>query len=265
MDSEKPNPSKPISLEQLLKRGDVWRGRSQCFVPQAVLDTGHAELNAGLLNDGWPLATLVEICQPGTLQGSTNTGAVSQGEWLLFIPALRHLKDGYLVLLNPPAIPFAPALIQAGIDLDRLLVVEAEKKVDFLASFTELARADICVAIMAWQPINNLNYTELRKCQLACSDGKGLYLLFRPISVQRQSSPAALRLRAKLQAQALEIQIFKQKGSLSPANNCSIYLPLPETWLPVTPHADQGRDTPDPSRSHVNNVSTINRAKRNLP
>lgn len=264
MNSEKPNPSKPISLEQLLQRGDVWRGRSQGFVSQAGLDTGHAELNAGLLNEGWPLATLVEICQPGTLQGSVNTGAVSQAEWLLFTPALQQLKDGYLVLLNPPAIPFAPGLIQAGIDLDRLLVVAAEKKSDFLASFTELARTDICVAIMAWQPKNNLNYTELRKCQLACSDGRGLYLLFRPISVERQSSPAALRLKAKLNFRSLEIQIFKQKGSLNQANNRSIYLPLPETWLPIKPN-DQGRDMPAPFRSPVNNISVINGTKRNLP
>lgn len=265
MDSGKPNPNKPVCLEQLLRRGDVWRGRSQCFVPQAALDTGHAELNAGLLNSGWPLASLVEICQPGALQGPANTGAVSQGEWLLLTPALRQLKDGYTVLLNPPAKPFAPGLIQAGIDLDRLLIVEAEKKVDFLASFTELARAEICVAIMAWQPKQNLNYTELRKCQLACSDGKGLYLLFRPVSVQRQSSPAALRLRVKLHLRSLEIQIFKQKGSLNQADKTGIHLPLPETWLPVAPHPDLGRDTSDSSRSPANNISTITGAKRNLP
>jgi cell division inhibitor SulA len=208
---------------------------------------------------------LVEVCQPGALQGPANTGATSQGEWLLFAPSLHQLKEGYTVLLNPPATPFAPSLIQAGIDLDRLLIVEAEKKADFLASFTELARADICVAIMAWQPKQNLNYTELRKCQLACSDGKGLYILFRPISVQRQSSPAALRLRAKLHFRSLEVQIFKQKGLLSQASNTAIHLPVPETWLPVAPHAHLGHDATDSSRSPINNISTITGAKRNLP
>lgn len=265
MDSGKPNPNKPISLEQLLRRGDVWRGRSQGFMPHTALDTGHAELNTHLLNTGWPLANLVEICQPSTLQGPVNNAAVSQGEWLLLTPALRQLKEGYTVLLNPPAIPYAPGLFQAGVDLDRLLIVEAAKKADFLASFTEIARADICVALMAWQPKQNLNYTELRKCQLACSDGKGLYLLFRPISVQRQSSPAALRLWTKLHLRSLEIQIFKQKGSLNPANNTSIHLPLPQTWLPTAPHADLGRDTRGTSRPSVNNVSAITDAKRNVP
>jgi protein ImuA len=180
-------------------------------------------------------------------------------------PALRQLKEGYTVLLNPPTLPFAPGLIQAGIDLDRLLVVAAEKKADFLASFTELARADICTALLAWQPKHNLSYTELRKCQLACSEGKGLYLLFRPLSVHQQSSPAALRLRAQLHLRSLEIQIFKQKGSLNSANNTSIHLPLPETWLPVAAHSNLGKEQSTLSTHPTNNVSSIKRARRKVP
>lgn len=263
MNPEKPNPNKPITLEQLLQRGDIWRGQSQGFAPQAALDSGHSELNTYLLHKGWPLGSLVEICQPAALNGAH---VMSQGEWLLLAPALRQIKEGYTVLLNPPALPFAPGLIQAGMNLDHLLVVAAEKKADFLASFTELARADICTALMAWQPKHNLSYTELRKCQLACSEGKGLYLLFRPLSVQQQSSPAALRLRSQLHLRSLEIQIFKQKGSLNPANNTSIHLPLPETWLPIAAHANLGQEKSPPSPIHsTNTVSSINRAKRNVP
>ena len=255
MKSEKSNPNKPITLEQLLLRGDVWRGQSQGFAPQAALDTGHAELNARLLHQGWPLGSLVEICQPGA-------EVISQGEWLLLAPALRQLKNGYTVLLNPPALPFAPGLIQAGIDLDRLLIVATEKKADFLTSFTELARADICVALMAWQPKQNLNYTELRKCQLACSDSKGLYVLLRPVSAQQQSSPAALRLSTKLSLNSLEIQIFKQKAFLTQENNVSVNLTLPETWLSAVPPADLGPDTSGPL---PHNANLITSAKRNLP
>lgn len=263
MNPEKPNPNKPITLEQLLRRSDIWRGQSQGFAPQAALDSGHSELNTCLLHKGWPLGSLVEICQPAAFNGAH---MVSQGEWLLLAPALRQIKEGYTVLLNPPALPFAPGLIQAGMDLDRLLVVAAEKKADFLASFTELARADICTALMAWQPKHNLSYTELRKCQLACSEGKGLYLLFRPLSVQQQSSPAALRLRSQLHLRSLEIHIFKQKGSLNPANNTSIHLPLPETWLPIAAHANLGQEKSPPSPTHsTNNVSSIKRAKRKVP
>lgn len=257
MNPGKPNPSKPTSLEQLFRRGDVWRGKSQGFAPQAALDTGHAELNARLLHKGWPMASMVEVCQP-------KTGVLSQGEWLLFSPALKQLESGYVVLLNPPALPFAPGLIQAGIDLNRLLIVETEKKTDFLVSFTELARADICVALMAWQPKNNLSYTELRKCQLACNEGKGLFMMFRPASVQQQSSPAVLRLSTKLHASSLEIQIFKQKGSLNQTNDSSIYLPLPETWLPIAHHANLGQGI-EKSSSAAEPARALQNAKRNIP
>jgi len=225
-------PDKDLTLEQLLHRGDVWRGQSQRFTPRAAVDTGHSILNDALLHKGWPLGSLVEVCQP-TIDG--------QSEWLLMAPALRQLTRGYTVLLNPPAMPFAAGLIQLGLDLNRLLIVQTANKSDFLTSFVELARTEICTALLAWQPKQNLSYTELRKCLLAAAERQGLSLLFRPASVQRQSSPAVLRIQARLNAQTLELHIFKQKGWLGAAADQTLHLPLPETWMPVAsyPQLDQ--------------------------
>ena len=125
-----------MSLEQLLLRDDMWMGHSQRFTTRSAVDTGYEELNAGLLNRGWPLGGLVEICQQGM-----------QGEWQLFIPSLLELP-GLIVLLNPPADPFCQAFIQAGIDLERLIVVAAPEKNHFIACFIELARARVG-AVMA--------------------------------------------------------------------------------------------------------------------
>jgi protein ImuA len=218
------NPSS-ITLEQLLNRGDIWRGQSQGFAPQQALETGFAGLNAALLNGGWPLGHLIELCQQNFIQS----------EWLLLNPALLRVGKGFLVLLNPPNMPFAQALIQSGIDLERLLIVEASNKADFLKSFTELTRANACDAVLAWQPKQFLSYTELRKCSLASSEGQGLYFLFRPASVKEQSSPAALRLLMTLHAQHLQITIFKQKGALK-AHSQPILLPVPDTWQSSLPH-----------------------------
>lgn len=231
-------PDKNIALEQLLRRGDVWRGQSQRFAHQAAVDTGHSILNDALLHKGWPLASLVEVCQP-------NIGG--QSEWLLMAPALRQLTRGYTVLLNPPTMPFAAGLIQMGLDLNRLLIVQTANKNDFLASFVELARTEICAALLAWQPKQNLSYTELRKCLLAAADRQGLTLLFRPANVQGQSSPAVLRVMARLNDQTLALHIFKQKGCLGTAATKTLHLPLPETWMPIAPYAqlDQA-DSLDP-------------------
>lgn len=228
----------PHSLEQLLHRGDIWRGRDQYCPPQTVLDTGYSPLNAALLNRGWPLGNLVEVCQQN----------LSHSEWLLFTPALRAALDGYLVLLNPPAIPFAQGLIQSGLDLEHILVVQAGNKADFLASFSELARTASCAVLLAWQPQQALSYTEMRKCLLATADGQGLYVLFRPASARQQSSPAALRLHTEIRAQTLDIHIFKQKGALQMAQLPSIKLPLPKDWLALPPHKVLGQ-TPAQERT----------------
>lgn len=219
-------PPKP-ELEQLLNRGDVWRGHSGRFVRQRVVDSGHDSLNQALLHRGWPLGSLVEVCQPA---------GCGQGEWLLLAPALlKTTLAGYIVLLNPPALPFAQGLLQAGLDLNRLLVVQAPRKNEFLAGFTELAQSGSCSALLAWSPRQPLTYTELRKCLLASHDGQGLYVVFRPLNARLQSSPASLRLLAQMQPQALGLRIFKQKGLLT-RKHSDIQLSLPPLWQGLAPH-----------------------------
>lgn len=215
----------PVTLEQLLHREDIWRGQSRRLATPVALDTGYAALNQGLLAKGWPLSSLIEVCQQN----------LSHSEWLLLTPALVQTPGGYIVLLNPPAMPFAQALIQAGLDLERVLIVQVHNKADFLASFLELTRAAACDAVLAWQPKHALSYTELRKCLLATAEGAGLYVLFRPASAQQQSSPAVLRLLTELKAAELQITVLKEKGALQQRQQ-AITLALPEIWRGLLPH-----------------------------
>ena len=213
----------PITLEQLLLRDDMWMGHSNRFTARAAVATGHDELNRALLNKGWPLASLVEVCQQGM-----------QCEWQLFTPALQEMP-GLIALLNPPTAPFSQAFIQAGIDLDRLIIVSATEKAHFLACFIELTRASLGT-VMAWQPNGSLTYTELRKCQLAASEGSGLSVIFRPSAAQQQSSPATLRLYAQIVPAGLAVTVFKQKGHLQMQQARPIVLDLPERWNPALPY-----------------------------
>ncbi|MES2674362.1 MAG: hypothetical protein V4660_08980 [Pseudomonadota bacterium] len=75
---------------------------------------------------------------------------LQQQEWLSFAPILKAVT-GYIVLLNPPALPFCQALTQAEIDLERVIILEVANKADFLASVVELARSESCEALLAWQ------------------------------------------------------------------------------------------------------------------
>lgn len=242
------NPPVP-GLEQLLCRGDIWRGRSHQAPTQEVVDTGYAQLNERLTGGGWPIASLIEVCQQAT----------SHGEWHLLLPALLNSQRGLVVLLNPPLSPFAQALLKAGIDLERLLIVEAKDKSDFLASFIELARSDACDAVMAWQPTQALSYTELRKCALASTEGQGIYVLFRPDAVRDQSSPAVVRLSLEWQAEQLSVSIFKQKGQLR-ADASPVGLPLPLAWAGLLPH--QQLDQLGKPKPKVASVTPIHGGRR---
>ncbi len=197
------NKQPPPLLETVLRRQDVWRGFVPSFAAEDGVETGYPLLNAALVHSGWPPGALVEVCQ--------DAGAAS-AEWQLLLPALRQAR-GFVVLLNPPALPFAAALVQAGLDLDRVLVVQTDDKPGFLKSYVELARTSVCDVVLAWQPAQTLSYTDLRKCALAGND-HSLCVLFRPFNALRQSSPAALRLACFWRRTQLEVRIYKQKGAL---------------------------------------------------
>lgn len=239
------------NLTQLLNRSDIWRGNSRAFVPQLTIDTGHADLNASLLNGGWPTRSLVEVCQRG----------LHQQEWLLFLPVLKK-GEGYIVLLNPPALPFCQTLIQWGIDLERIIIIETANKADFLASFAELARTKSCEILLAWQQHQTFSYTELRKCLLATNEGAGLCVLFRAESAQQQSSPASLRLLTEISSTQVQIKIFKQKGVLQQRQTQPINLPLPKTWKGLLPYHLLDQTT---LLSHYGKTTTKRRSASIIP
>jgi protein ImuA len=226
--------SKP-SLEALLRRGDVWRGHSQSFVPSRSVATGFDELDSALLYGGWPEACLIELAQDSFA-----------GSWRLLTPAARQIggvdqsqaPQGMVAVVNPPAMPYAVGLLQQGIPLERMLVVPAAEKADFIACFVELARSPACSMIMAWQPKQKLSYTELRKCQLATHEQAGLYFFFRHSVALQQSSPAALRIHMQLQQKSLQLSFVKQKGRRQEA---VVHLALPENWQAATDYKVLGQ------------------------
>jgi protein ImuA len=238
------------SLDSLLRRGDIWRGHSQAFITNAAISTGYEALDAQLLHKGWPEACLIELAQPKVA-----------ASWLLFSEAAKHIScegqrdtRGMVILLNPPYIPYAVALLQMGIPLDRLLVVQIETKADFVRCFVDLCQSKACSMLLSWQPKTALSYSELRKCQLATHEQAGLYVLFRHSSVLKQSSPAALRVELKTRINAFDLFLVKQKGKL---HNAKISLPLPESWFSQAPYSDLDHHGAIPDQLILGRVMSI--------
>jgi protein ImuA len=223
MDTLPPDINNSVHLEQIMLRGDTWRGQVPKMTDASGCNTGYPALNLALVTGGWPTKALIEVCQQG----------FTQQEWYLFTPALRD-SDGLIVLLNPPLVPFAQGLIISGVDMERVRIVRPSRVEDFISSFVELCRTPACGMLLAWQMDQRLTYTDLRKCLLAAQEGEGLYTLFRPATAQQESSPASLRLLVGAQADGIGVNIFKQRGMLQ--GDKLVKLPLPPSTEAILPY-----------------------------
>lgn len=215
-------------LEQLLRRSDLWRGHSNVFRQEYAIDSGYPKLNQALQHGGWPSACMIEVCQ-----------RYHASEWWLFYAAINTLIKGsrssHIVLINPPATPFACGLQQRGIDIRRIIILQTKTQQEFVYSFTEVSQSPACSVVFAWQATRALSYTQLRKLQLSTHNQKGLRVIFRHLHAQEQSSPASLRLTLQTKSDTLQVNIFKQKGQL---RQNTIALPIPSSWKPLPSHRD---------------------------
>ncbi|GAB3277861.1 translesion DNA synthesis-associated protein ImuA [Parahaliea aestuarii] len=207
----------PSSLNQLLRRGDVWRGRRALRLGD-VRPSGFAELDRHLVGGGWPLGALVEIGAP----------RLGSGEWLLLSRSLRDsaAEGGYLLLVNPPALPCGAALAQLGIPLERLLVVRASQRNELLAAVLEGLNAGCIRLLLFWESRRALSYAELRKVQLAASHGHSLCIALSTGSM-RSHSPAALRLALQPRRAGAQVYIRRQRGGDA---GLQVTLPWPANW-----------------------------------
>ena len=193
------------SLQRLLQRPDLWRprdGRSRNNSSNSNAATGFRELDRALYGGGWPRAALTELL-------SEQSGI---GELRLLAPLLATLaaQNLWQLWINPPFIPYAPALLQQGIDPAHLLIVRADARQQ-LWSCEQALRSAACGAVLYW-PTTALRYAELRKLQVAASAQQCVGFLLRSTRNAAQTSPAALRLQLSTEDNQLLIQITKQRG-----------------------------------------------------
>jgi hypothetical protein len=171
-----------MSLSQVMQRVDIWRGGEAPAAISAV-PSGFAELDAKLPGGGFPLGALTEV-----LSSRTGIGELS----LVLRAAAALTRERWLVLIAPPHIPYAPALVRAKIDLARVLVVHARQYTDTLWAVEQALRAGTCGAVLAWP--SQADFKWLRRLQLAAEGSEALCALFMSSRYMTTASPAALRL-----------------------------------------------------------------------
>jgi hypothetical protein len=194
-----------MSLDQLLQRADIWRG-GQLSAAVSAVPSGYAELDELLPGGGWPRGALTDI-----LMARQGIGALR-----LLMPALSQLShdDRWICWVAPPHIPYAPALMAAGIDLSRVLLVHPKARQDGMWAVEQSLRSGNCGAVLAWPALGDTSV--LRRLQLAAEAGDALGFLFRSQRFVDRPSPAALRIQLDTQSNGnLSVSILKRRGGWS--------------------------------------------------
>ena len=210
----------------------LWRARElpRQHVADAGTGTGFSALDEVLADRGWPQAGLVELlCEDCGI-----------GELRLLSPALATLASTdkrCIAWINPPHLPYPPALQTAGIDPSRVLLVRVQDHADALWAFEQACKSGACCAVLGWlepsageregpaprmrepsagereglaprmrepregpaprKRAPKLRFTEIRRLQFAAKQGRTWANLFRPVAASREASAAELRLRLR--------------------------------------------------------------------
>ncbi|MBY4675910.1 translesion DNA synthesis-associated protein ImuA [Marinobacterium arenosum] len=196
------------SLHSLLQKGVVWQAYRQPSDKAVSLSTGYPELDQALPGSGWQRGQLVELLY--RREGG--------GELRLLLPALAQLcregaderEPGWLLWVDPPHIPYAPALAEAGVDLARVLVVRSNSRRDRLWCLEQALKSGCCSAVLGWLPTGQEK--AIRRLQVAAVEGGAAGFLFRPAGCREQSSAAPCRLLLQNRASGAEVTILKRRG-----------------------------------------------------
>jgi len=185
-----------------------------------VVPSGHALLDAQLPGGGWPLGGLCDILQePG-----------SHGEWQLLLPALvtaqtvgmdagagtvpgvvPRAKLPWVTLIGAPYTPFGPGLAARGLDVTRLLWMQAQIPAERLWATEQALRCADVAAVLVW--LEQVPVASLRRLQMAAQANTKLLFALRPASVREAASPAVLRLALLPDpAHLLQVELLKRRG-----------------------------------------------------
>jgi hypothetical protein len=198
-------------LNNLLQASNIWRASAMNHTAAPGISSGFPELDQLLPGNGWPKNGAIELLHDQT----------GIGEIRLIMPALAQLSrlsSRWITWIAPPYTPYPPALMGAGVDLSRILVVKPGNAKDALWATEKALTSGSCSAVLAW-PGSRTRDKDIRRLQVAAKEGHCWNILFRPTRVAQQPSPVELRILLQpLHASALSnnsminISILKRRG-----------------------------------------------------
>ncbi len=192
-----------VSVAALTQLPGVWRGGELEHVVHPTVPTGHDALDRELPGGGWPMGTLSEVLHDG----------VGIGEVGFLAGALARATEGdrLIAWINAPHVPYAPALSQAGVPVDRCLVVRPANREDAMWAAEQALKSGACGAVLFWAE-RQLDYAWLRRLQMAAEAGRSMAIFFRSTAAECLSTPAHLRVVVARSNAIFQLRIPKRRG-----------------------------------------------------
>lgn len=209
-------------IAPLLQSPHIWRLGDVQRLKRTGLPTGIDWLDAQLPDCGWPAQGLTEL-----LCDQQGIGEVS-----LLLPALATLSARQPVAwISSPCLPYAPALLNAGLNLSRVLIVQPTSHADSLWAAEQSLRSGSLGAVILWLK-QHADYATLRRLHLAAESGATAAFVYLSTGCARQPSPAPLRLVIGNESGRQILTLIKARGLLgtkklypcsSPQNHITLY------------------------------------------
>lgn len=174
-------------LSGLLHHPELWRAGQLDRSPDAV-SSGFPALDEHLPGGGWPRGALAEFL----------LATAGIGELRLLVPLIRSLSRSevrWVAWINPPFIPYAPALEALGVDVRKILLIHPKTHQQALWALERASRGGTCSLALGWLDERQLELKDTRRLQLAARRGRTLTCLFRPEEAAAAHSMAELRLQ----------------------------------------------------------------------
>jgi cell division inhibitor SulA/protein ImuA len=183
--------------------------------------SGFDALDLELPGRGWPQGQLVELLcdRPGVGELSLllpALGAVSRaGRTCVWVLPCQQGGTAADSPAQPQALPYAPALQEAGIDLARNIFVRPLTPRESGWALEQSLRAPHLGALLGWLPEGNSSDADfrcLRRLHLLAQRHRALVFILRASRHASSPSPAALRLQLQHASGQLQLRLLKRRS-----------------------------------------------------
>lgn len=187
-------------LEHLKNKRLIWQANQQ-HEPLLRDSTGFIELDSAL-QGGFPQQGVVDISTP-----------IGIGELRLILPAIQARQVSTKRLLVCIAAPMqinGEMLLESGLALDQVLIVQPDSAEHALWSAEQCLKSGCCHSVLLWHPA--LEVHQVKRLQLAAEQGDALQFIFRQQHTVSLSLPVSLAMKLSAQSQGVNVHITKRKG-----------------------------------------------------